>query len=102
MAYKWHLVVTETAQRQIDELTRQDKMLVFDKIKELLNADDPIDQNAVTDIKKLKDPKYDGLWRKRAGDWRILYTIEEGKVIHLKIDYKGRLIVDRVLNRRDL
>src|SRR5262245_18310437 len=102
MAYKWFLHVEIEALDDIDELTRNDLFLIFAKLKELLYADDPTDQNQVTDIKKLKAPEYRGLWRKRAGNHRILYRIEEGELTHLKTKYKGKLIVARVLNRRDL
>jgi mRNA-degrading endonuclease RelE of RelBE toxin-antitoxin system len=70
------LQVSDQARKQIDELNRHDRILVFDKIVELLNANDPTGKSEVTDIKLLKEPKYEGLWRKRAGDWRILYRIE--------------------------
>ena len=102
MAYQWYLVVTAEARAQIDEMPKVDRVRVFSKMIELLNADDPTDQTQVTDIKKLKSPEYRGLWRKRAGDWRILYRIERGEVVFFKTAYKGSLIVEGVVNRRDL
>jgi mRNA-degrading endonuclease RelE of RelBE toxin-antitoxin system len=102
MAYQWLLVIEDAAQEQVDELSHNDLMLVFDKLTELLNADNPTDKNEVTDVKRLKAPEYEGLWRKRAGDWRILYRVQPGHVIHLKWEYKGRLILAAVVNRRDL
>jgi mRNA-degrading endonuclease RelE of RelBE toxin-antitoxin system len=68
MAYHWLLVITDEAQEQLDELDRHDRMLVFDKLIDLLNANDPTDKSEVTDIKQLKAREYTGLWRKRAGD----------------------------------
>ncbi len=109
MAYQWLLVVSTEAQQQIDKLSRNDRMLIFDKLAELLNADDPTNQTDdpnnqthVTDIKRLKEARYEGLWRKRAGNWRILYHIEEAALWHLNVEYKGKLIVAAVVNRRDL
>jgi mRNA-degrading endonuclease RelE of RelBE toxin-antitoxin system len=102
MAYRWLLVIGEEAQEQVDELDRNDLMLVFDKLAELLNAENPTNKTEVTDIKRLKAPEYEGLWRKRAGDWRILYKVQPGHVIHLKWEYKGRLILAAILNCRDL
>ena len=102
MAYQWLLVVSTEAQQQIDKLSRNDRMLIFDKLAELLNADDPTNQTHVTDIKRLKEARYEGLWRKRAGNWRILYHIEEAALWHLNVEYKGKLIVAAVVNRRDL
>lgn len=102
MGYQWYLVVTPQAREQIDTLPSHDRMLVFQKLIELLNADDPIDVMQVTDIKKLRSPAYHGLWRKRAGNWRILYRLEAGEVTFYDFVYKGQLIVEQVLNRRDL
>lgn len=102
MAYQWLLVVSDEAQEQLDELDRHDRMLIFDKLIELLNADDPTDKSKVTDIKRLKAREYEGLWRKRAGDWRILYRVITEPVTHLKWEYRGQLIVVALLNRRDL
>lgn len=102
MTYKWHLVFTDEAREQIDTLTHEDMMLVFEKIAELANAQDPYNLNEVTDIKKLRDRQYKGLWRKRAGDLRILYRVEAGSLVHLKVEYKGRLLVENIVNRRDL
>lgn len=102
MAYKWHLVLGRDAQEQIDQLARKDRMLIFEKIKDLLNADNPSDPDKVTDIKELSEDRYAGLWRKRAGNWRILYRIEVGAIVFEKFEYKGRLLVVTILNRRDL
>jgi len=93
MAYQWYLVVSEDAQETIDKLSRSNMFLVFSKMIELLYTDNPIDSTQVTDIKKLKAPEYRGLWRKRAGNWRILYRIEESKLIYHNVEYKGKLII---------
>ncbi|MCI0712696.1 MAG: hypothetical protein L0154_21250 [Chloroflexi bacterium] len=102
MAYKWYLELTPIAQAQINALPQNDRMLMFSKLIELLNADEPTNPNQVTDIKKLKSPEYRGLWRKRSGNWRILYRLEEGEVIFFKFRYKGTLVIEQVVNRRDL
>ncbi|MCI0714529.1 MAG: hypothetical protein L0154_30525 [Chloroflexi bacterium] len=102
MAYKWYLEITSKAQMQIDEMPKSDLRLLFSKLIELLNADEPISPNEITDIKKLKAPEYRGLWRKRSGNWRILYRLEEGEVIFFKYSYRGKLVVEQVVNRRDL
>lgn len=90
------------AQEQIDQLPPKDRMLIFEKIKDLLNAENPTDPDEVTDIKELSEPRYEGLWRKRAGNWRILYNREIGTVVFDKFEYKGRLLIVNVVNLRDL
>ncbi|MGB1286857.1 MAG: type II toxin-antitoxin system RelE family toxin [Aggregatilineales bacterium] len=102
MAYKWFLIVSDDAKKQIDNLSGSDLRLLFKKLIELLNVDDPLDQTQITDIKKLKAREYRGLWRKRAGNWRILYRVEHGEVVFFKFKYKGKLIVEQIVNRRDL
>ena len=102
MTYLWYLVVTESAQKHIDSLNRADLFLIFAKLIELLYADDPTNLTQVTDIKRLKALEYRGLWRKRAGNWRILYRLEEETFLYHDIEYKGKLIIEQVVNRRDL
>lgn len=103
-AYLWHLIIEAQAQADIDRMARPQMFLVFDKLKDLLYADDPTDQQQVTDIKPMSAPVYrdQGIWRKRAGDWRILYRVEVGEMTYLNMAYQGRLIIVRVVNRRDL
>jgi mRNA-degrading endonuclease RelE of RelBE toxin-antitoxin system len=102
MAYKWLPEFTEQFRDDIDTLSPTDRMLVFSKIVDLLNADNPTDPAQVTDIKRMKEARYAGLWRKRAGDWRILYRVQQESVTNQDIDYVGRLILAAVVNRRDL
>jgi len=47
MAYKWHLVIGHGAQMQINLLTRKDRMLIFERIKDLLDAENPTDPDEV-------------------------------------------------------
>jgi mRNA-degrading endonuclease RelE of RelBE toxin-antitoxin system len=102
LAYKWLPQFTESFREDIDALDSPARMLVFQKVIQLLNADDPTNPNEVTDIKRLKSPEYRGLWRKRAGDWRILYSIEPGEITHLNVAYQGKVLFAAVVFRRDL
>jgi hypothetical protein len=47
--------VGRDAQEQIDQLPPKDRMLIFEKIKDLLNAENPTDPDEVTDIKELSE-----------------------------------------------
>lgn len=62
MAYKWLRIFTEEFRRDIDSLPRKDRLIVFQKMAQLLNANDPTDQNEVIDIKRLVALKYRGAW----------------------------------------
>ena len=61
MAYNWLAEFTEAFRDDIDGMATPDRMLVFQKIIQLLNAENPTDQKEVTDIKRLKAPEYRGL-----------------------------------------
>jgi mRNA-degrading endonuclease RelE of RelBE toxin-antitoxin system len=52
---------------------------------------------AAPSVKKLK--AQDDQYRARAGDYRILFSLEAGTLEHLKAQYKGKLIVDAVRHR---
>jgi len=95
--HKWHLVATNTARENLDELSSRDLMGVFRSLKLLLEADNPA---AVQGVKKLVEARFEGQWRQRSGDWRIFFTIEHGEVIHEKHIYKGVLTLLAV-RRRD-
>jgi len=59
-------------------------MGVFRAIREMLNADNPL---IASDVLKVK--KYKNVWRKRQGDYRILFTLDSTPVTHDKHTYKG-------------
>lgn len=69
-------------------------MAVFRVLRSLLQTDNPL---GVPGVKKLKGAA--GRHRARAGDYRILFTLESGSITHLKTVYKGTLLVEAVKHR---
>lgn len=96
--HQWHLEVTESAKRQIRKLPQQDRKAIFRGIKQLLSVENP---TAIVGVKKLVGPEFEGLWRKRQGKYRIKFFLEVGEVIHNKFTYKGTVIIESVLDRKD-
>lgn len=95
--HKWHFEITKPARSQISSLSKQDRRAVFSSIRELLLADNP---KSLNDVKKLVDS--DDLWRKKQGNYRILFTVEAGEVVHNKFTYKGTLQIVKVADRKDV
>ncbi len=84
---KYNIVFTPAALRQLRKLPRRDQRRILDTIE--LLADDP----RPTGAKKLHGA--DALWRIRAGDYRVVYTIENTKLIVLVLRIRHRKDVYR-------
>ena len=83
---KYSIVITSHAESSLKKLKR-DKELVrrLDrKIRSL--AQDPRPPGC----KKLKSNRFDNLYRVREGDWRILYAVEDDRVVILIMDVVRR------------
>ena len=94
--HKWYLEVSKTARVQIDGLPLQDRMAVFRSLVEVLVAENP---TTLPDVKKLVERKFEGQWRKRQGNYRILFSIESKEIVHEKYLYKGTVTVNSVVHR---
>ncbi|MBZ0318424.1 MAG: hypothetical protein K8L91_18575 [Anaerolineae bacterium] len=92
----WHLTFDEDVPDQLSELGFRDRMAIFHSIKELLEAENP---SALTDVRKLLEKRHLGLWRKRQGDYRILFTISAGQIEHQNFVYKGMIHIVAVVHR---
>ncbi|MFB7212450.1 type II toxin-antitoxin system RelE/ParE family toxin [Streptomyces sp. NPDC056255] len=85
---------TSHAQRDLLKIPRQDALRVLIRLSELQKALDAGD-TAAFDIKALQG--HSDRWRLRIGDYRAVYTIEDGRLIlwvltvgHRREDYRGR------------
>lgn len=75
----YNVVLKKRAKKFIDKLSKNEKARVVTAIEQLPNGDD---------IKKLKG--HSDLLRLRVGDYRIIYTVDNGKCIVLVIDVGNR------------
>ena len=82
----WSIRLTASAQRDLDDIPASERNGVIDEIRSLERDPLPAGKN----LKKLRGPKR-SVWRLRHGNYRILYRVEGGQVM-----------VIRVVNRRDL
>ena len=69
------------AKKFIDKLPKNERLRVAIAIEQLPNGED---------IKKLKGEKNKGLLRLRVGDYRIIYSVDNGKLIVYVIDAGNR------------
>ena len=75
----YEIIIQKKAKKFIDALPKPDRIRVVEAIEQLPNG---------SDIKPLKG--HDGLFRLRVGGYRIIYTVDHGKLIVYVIDANNR------------
>lgn len=75
----YKIIIKKKAKKFIDKLPRNEKIRVVKAIETLPNGED---------IKKLKG--HSDLLRLRVGDYRIIYTVDNGELIVYVIDAGNR------------
>lgn len=69
----YHIIVPKIVLKELENIDRSNQELIFDKIKDL-------EQGHFSSDKALKG-KHKGKFRKRAGDYRIIYLKENDLLI---------------------
>lgn len=75
----YKIIIQKRAKKFIDKLPLNEKRRVVAAIEQLPNGNN---------IKKMK--KHDDLFRLRVGDYRIIYTVDNGELIVYVIDAGNR------------
>lgn len=75
----YQIIIKRKAKKFIDKLSINERKRVVSAIQQLPNGED---------IKKLKG--HDNLLRLRVGNYRIIYTVDRGKLIVYVIDIDNR------------
>ena len=75
----YKIVIKKKAKKFIDKLPKNEKIRVVKAIEMLPNGED---------IKKIKG--HNDLFRLRVGDYRIIYTVDNGEFIVIVIDAGNR------------
>lgn len=78
---KYTIVIEKLAEKFIVKLSKSEKERVLKAIYQLPNGNN---------IKELKENKNKGLYRLRVGDYRIIYKIDNGKLIICIVDAGNR------------
>lgn len=76
---KYQIVLLKRAKKFIDRLSASDRVRVVAAIEKLPEG---------TDIKPLRGTQ--GVYRLRVGDYRIIYTVDNGKLVVYVIDAGNR------------
>lgn len=77
----YKIIIKKKAKKFIDKLPQNERLRLATAIEQLPNGED---------IKKLKGEKNKGLLRLRIGDYRIIYSVDNGKLIVYVIDAGNR------------
>ena len=96
MRHKWLLRFEENVPDELSKLPPRDRMAIFRSIAELLQSDNP---SNVAGVKKLIEKRFEGMWRQRQGDYRILFEVLSGEIVDQKFIYKGKLNIVSVVHR---
>lgn len=75
----YKIIVRKKAKKFVDKLPKNERIRIYNAINNLPNGED---------IKKLKG--HNNLLRLRIGNYRIIYTINNGKLIIFVIDIDNR------------
>lgn len=78
---KYKIVIEKLAEKFIIKLPKPEKERILKAIYQLPEGND---------IKELKGKKNKGLYRLRVGDYRVIYTINNGKLVIYVIDSGNR------------
>jgi len=78
---KYTIVIEKLAEKFIVKLPKPEKERVLKAIYQLPEGND---------IKELKGKKNKGLYRLRVSDYRVIYTIDNGKLIVCVVDAGNR------------
>ena len=79
---KYTIVIEKLAEKFIVKLPKPDKERVLKAIYHLPDGND---------IRELRGKQNKGLYRLRVGDYRIIYTIDNGKLIICVVDAGNRV-----------
>lgn len=75
----YHIVIKKKAKKFIDKLPQNERKRIVTAIEKLPNGED---------IKKVKG--YDELFRLRVGEYRVIYSVDNGKLIIYIVDVGNR------------
>lgn len=75
----YHILIKKRAKKFIDKLSKNEKARIVAAIEQLPNG---------SDIKKMKG--HDNLMRLRVGEYRVIYTVDDGALVVLVIDAGNR------------
>ena len=75
----YRIILKKRAKKFIDTLPKQEKIRLVTAIEQLPNG---------SDIKKMKG--HDDLMRLRVGEYRVIYTVDNGELVVLVIDVGNR------------
>jgi mRNA interferase RelE/StbE len=77
----YRIIIKKKAKKFIDKLPKNERKRIALEIEQLPNGED---------IKRLKGENNKGLFRLRVGDYRIIYSVDNGELIVYVIDAGNR------------
>lgn len=77
----YRIIIKKKAKKFIDKLPKNERKRIALEIEQLPNGED---------IKRLKGENKKGLFRLRVGDYRIIYSVDNGELIVYVIDAGNR------------
>lgn len=77
----YRIIIKKKAKKFIDKLPKNERKRIALEIEQLPNGED---------IKRLKGENNKGLFRLRVGDYKIIYSVDNGELIVYVIDAGNR------------
>ena len=80
----WNIQFTERARKELKKLDNQVAVRIGKELKKLSGFDDPAQHC------KALTGQYSGLWRYRAGDYRVIIDLDREQLVILALDIDHR------------
>jgi hypothetical protein len=96
--HQWVLIVTKDAHIVFDTLDSSEKFSIFRRLQTLLESENPYN---LYFVEKLKDEKFAAARKFRAGRYRVRFILDSKPLERFGRQYKGRLFVLAMSDRRD-
>lgn len=87
----WTIDFTEKSERQLSKLDKSTKRQIVSYLRELERLEDPRSRG------KALTGKLRGLWRYRVGDYRLVCSLEDGRllILILNVDHRSKVYQSR-------
>jgi mRNA interferase RelE/StbE len=85
-SHRWLIEWSKESLEALQKLPSDNRMAVFNSVERLAKAENPYSVSGVKKLKGSEDKR-----RIRAGDYRIIFRLETGEIVHLEFTYKGKL-----------
>jgi len=95
---QWWLRLNRAVRDELRQLPASTRKTFFRQLRLLLEADDPY---LLPFVEKLKDKRFEGVQRFRAGNFRVKFIVQAETIMRERHTYKGVLFIVAISDRKE-